>query len=78
MSKAGFTAFQTLPFPQPCYPTGWWSCTLARKPADGHHGSFDFREADARAKAFASRYYSADIHRGAATLPPFVAEALAE
>src|SRR5690606_6241225 len=71
MRKAGFTAFQTLPFPQPCYPTGWWSCTLARKA-----GGFDFREADARGKAFATRYYSADIHKGAATLPPFVAGAL--
>ena len=73
MGKAGFTTFKTLPFPQPCYPTGWWSCTLAKK-----SGGFDFREADARAKAFASKYYSADIHRGAATLPPFVAEALGE
>ena len=71
MGKAGFTAFQTLPFPQPCYPTGWWSATLAKK-----SGGFDFREDDARGKAFASKYYSADIHRGAATLPPFVAEAL--
>jgi spermidine synthase len=73
MGKAGFARFQTLPFPQPCYPTGWWSCTLAKK-----SGSFDFREADARARTFASKYYSADIHRGAATLPPFVAEALGE
>jgi len=31
MRKAGFTTFKTLPFPQPCYPTGWWSCTLARR-----------------------------------------------
>jgi spermidine synthase len=73
MGKAGFTRFQTLPFPQPCYPTGWWSATLARK-----SGGFDFREADARAKTFASKYYSADIHKGASTLPPFVAEALGE
>ncbi len=71
MGKAGFTRFQTLPFPQPCYPTGWWSCTLARK-----SGGFDFREADARAKGFATRYYSADVHRAAQSLPPFVAEAL--
>jgi spermidine synthase len=53
--------------------TGWWSCTLAKK-----SGGFDFRDADARAKAFASKYYSADIHKGASTLPPFVAEALGE
>lgn len=71
MRAAGFTAFQTLPFPQPCYPTGWWSCTLARK-----SGGFDFRDADARAKAFETRYYSADVHRGAQALPPFVAAAL--
>ena len=38
---------------------------------------FEFREADARAKAFATKYYTADIHKGAASLPPFVAEALA-
>ncbi len=73
MGKAGFSVFQTLPFPQPCYPTGWWSCTLARKA-----GGFAFREDDADGKAFDSKYYSADIHRGAATLPPFVAAALAE
>ena len=73
MGKAGFTSFKTLPFPQPCYPTGWWSCTLARK-GDG----FEFREADARARGFDTRYYSADIHRGALATPPFVAAALGE
>jgi spermidine synthase len=71
MRKAGFTTFQILPFPQPCYPTGWWSCALTRK-----SGGFAFRENDARAKSFDTKYYSADIHRGASTLPPFVAEAL--
>jgi len=73
MGKAGFAEFATLPFPQPCYPTGWWSCTLARKPGGG---GFGFREADARGKGFATRYYSADLHRGALATPPFVAEAL--
>ncbi|MGJ4803439.1 polyamine aminopropyltransferase [Luteimonas sp. SDU82] len=73
MGKAGFTRFQTLPFPQPCYPTGWWSCTLARK-----SGGFDFREDDARDKPFKTKYYSAEIHRGAQALPPFVAQALAD
>ncbi len=71
MRKAGFTRFATLPFPQPCYPTGWWSCTLARKSQ-----GFGFREGDAQAAAFARKYYSADIHRGALTPPPFVAAAL--
>ncbi len=71
MAKAGFATFQTLPFPQPCYPTGWWSCTLARKA-----GGFAFRESDVEAKTFPTKYYSAGIHRGAAILPPFVAAAL--
>ena len=73
MAKAGFAGFALLPFPQPCYPTGWWSCTLARKPGGG---GFGFREADARGKEFPTRYYSADLHRGALATPPFVAEAL--
>ncbi|GAB3737804.1 polyamine aminopropyltransferase [Luteimonas pelagia] len=74
MAKAGFAAFATLPFPQPCYPTGWWSCTLARK----HGHGFEFREGDAQDKAFGTKYYTAGIHRGALSTPPFVAEALAE
>ena len=72
MGKAGFTTFQTLPFPQPCYPTGWWSCTLARK-----QGGFNFRSSDARTAELKTLYYSADIHQGALTLPPFVQQALA-
>ena len=74
MTKAGFASFQTLPFPQPCYPTGWWSVTMARKQAGA---GWDFREADARAKGFDTLYYTADIHRGGQALPPFVAKALA-
>ena len=73
MRKAGFQSFQTLPFPQPCYPTGWWSVTMAKKEANA---DFNFREADARAKTFETLYYSADIHAGACHLPPFVAKAL--
>jgi spermidine synthase len=73
MAKAGFAEFATLPFPQPCYPTGWWSCTLARKPGAG---GFGFRQADAEGRAFATRYYSPGIHQGALATPPFVATAL--
>lgn len=46
---------------------------MAKKAAGA---SFDFREGDARARPFASQYYSAEIHAGAQSLPPFVAEAL--
>jgi spermidine synthase len=47
--------------------------TLARK-----QGGFDFRQADAAAKPFATRYYSAHLHTGTQVLPPFVAEALGQ
>ncbi|MCC8363231.1 polyamine aminopropyltransferase [Lysobacter sp. A6] len=71
MRKAGFTTFQTLPFPQPCYPTGWWSCTMARK-----SGDFEYRVVDSRGKAFETKYYTADIHQGALAPIPFVSAAL--
>ncbi|QOC24311.1 polyamine aminopropyltransferase [Wenzhouxiangella sp. AB-CW3] len=31
MEQAGFETIRTLGFPQPCYPSGWWSATQARK-----------------------------------------------
>ena len=72
MRTAGFPSIRTLPFPQPCYPTGWWSCTMARK-----GGTLDeFRERDAAGKPFATRYYNADVHRAALAQPEFMREAL--
>ena len=72
MRTAGFHAVRTLPFPQPCYPTGWWSCTMARKGAD----LTDFRERGAATKNFATRYYNAEVHKGALALPEFMRTAL--
>lgn len=72
MRKAGFGALCTLQFPQPVYPSGWWSITMARKNAnlDG------FREAAADRRRFATRYYSVAMHKAALALPPFVLEQL--
>ena len=68
MKEAGFGQCHTLPFPQPVYPTGWWSCTMA-----GPAGSLtQFREADSANKAFKTEYYNADIHRGALAVPEFM------
>ncbi|HBP68247.1 MAG TPA: polyamine aminopropyltransferase, partial [Alcanivorax sp.] len=72
MREAGFSHTRTLPFPQPVYPSGWWSCTLAGK----DHDVADFRQADATGKSFETRYYSADIHKAALVLPPFMEQAL--
>ncbi len=73
-AEAGFSDTQTLFFPQPIYPTGWWSATLAKK-----QGTFaGFREADARAKPFATRYYNHDIHRAALVQPEFFRQAFGD
>lgn len=75
MRHAGFVSFRTLPFPQPCYPTGYWSLTMASKsPRD----LTAFRESHAARKGFETQYYSAAVHRGALALPPFVQKALGD
>lgn len=73
MLDAGFAALQTLNFPQMIYPSGWWTCTLARK-AEGFDG---FREADAAAAELNTDYYNVDIHKAAMALPNFVQKAFA-
>ena len=74
MKGAGFHALRTLTFPQPCYPTGWWSATLARKGTD----LSAFRERGAATKTFATRYYNAEMHKAALAMPEFLREALGE
>ena len=73
MGDAGFDAASTLTFPQPVYPSGWWSVTMARKGANLN----GFREAAAERRPFATRYYSPSTHRASLALPPFVDKALA-
>lgn len=73
MRGAGFADVRTLQFPQPVYPSGWWTCTMAAK-----NGSIDgFREQDAAQRPFQTRYYSPGVHHGAMALPPFMLEAFA-
>jgi spermidine synthase len=74
MSDAGFEDVKTLQFPQPVYPSGWWSATMARKGEiiDG------FREAAVVAKPFETLYYSAEIHQAAFAMPPFFYRGLME
>ena len=73
MGEAGFAACRTLSFPQPVYPSGWWSATMARKDVKLN----GFREAAAERRNFKTRYYSVQTHRAAMALPPFMVEALA-
>jgi spermidine synthase len=74
MRAAGFHSVRTLPFPQPCYPSGWWSCTLARKAID----LSGFRERGAKTKQFETRYYNVDVHRAALAQPEFMRDVLGE
>ena len=70
---AGFDDARTLFFPQPIYPTGWWSATIGAK---GTHVD-GLREADAAAKTFETRYYNLEIHRAAFAEPEFFRRARA-
>jgi spermidine synthase len=72
MREAGFARTHLLHFPQPLYPSGWWSGSLATKqdvPLE--------QRLDAKAiAALDTQYYNADTHRGAFALPTYVAKAL--
>lgn len=74
MRGAGFRDVKTLFFPQPIYPSGWWSATMACKdaPIDG------FRAAAAENRPFETLYYNVDIHRAALAEPEFFRRAMRE
>lgn len=72
MLDVGFSSVQTIPFPQPIYPSGLWSCTLAKK--NGEFG--DFRHQDAAEMSNQCEYYSPVIHQSAMRLPNFLKKVL--
>jgi spermidine synthase len=67
MRTAGFAQTHLLHFPQPIYPSGWWSASLARK----GKGKLSARLAPAALKRLKTQYYSAETHRAAFAVPPF-------
>lgn len=79
MRRAGFADVRSLHFPQPVYPSGWWTATLACKSGE----VTPKRLADAEQQPPSTRYYNPAVHQAAFCLPAFVAngltpEALAE
>lgn len=61
MAEAGFSESRTLGFPQPCYPSGWWSATLAVKA-----GQLSVPDSGRFAAAkIGTRYYNPQVHAGA-------------
>ena len=73
LQAADFADARTLFFPQPIYPTGWWSATIGAK----NSRLDDFRSADVAARAFETTYYNAEIHRAAFAQPEFFRKARA-
>ncbi len=71
MKAAGFSDTKLLHFPQACYPSGWWSTTIA----SNSHDLNGFREMDVRNKTFKTRYYNADMHKAALAQPEFCRKA---
>ena len=69
---AAFDDVRTLFFPQPIYPSGWWSATVGRK-GGGIEG---FREDAVAERGFETRYYNAEIHRAAFATPEFFQRAV--
>ncbi|HEX7048192.1 MAG TPA: polyamine aminopropyltransferase [Gammaproteobacteria bacterium] len=70
MRGAGYADVKTYQFPQPVYPSGWWSGTMARKGA----AFGGFRDA----LNFETRYYTGEIHRGALAMPAFFQREIAK
>ena len=65
LKAVGFQSIDWLHFPQSCYPSGWWSATVARKGGDlklpypPEKINLD------------TRYYNRDIHKAALAKPAF-------
>ncbi len=66
--EVGFAQTQLLPFPQPCYPSGWWSITVARTVASN--------AAPRPADGLNTQYYQTQTWHAAMALPPFLQQQL--
>lgn len=72
LKLSGFSSSLTLPFPQPVYPSGWWSVTLGGKNID----TTSYRKIDVDNKPFTTDYYNANTHAAALAQPEFLKRAL--
>ena len=67
MAKASFSHISPIFFPQPVYPSGWWSATLASQSK-----LHPVRAKQAQNMPFDTRYYNASIHLAAFAQPNFL------
>jgi len=70
--RAGFAATHLISFPQPSYPTGWWSATLAARD-DLALAMPPTEDAD-----FHTEYYTSAMHHAAFAQPAFMKRILAK
>jgi spermidine synthase len=68
MRSAGFKQTHLLHFPQTIYPSGWWSASIACK----KKGKLKQRLTPAALRKLKTKFYSAETHKAAFALPPFV------
>lgn len=71
MHEAGFSQTHLLHFPQPVYPSGWWSASLACK-----RPMLEERLDERAIAALETQYYNAATHRAAFALPNYLREQL--
>jgi spermidine synthase len=67
MRQGGFAQTHLIHFPQPTYPSGWWSASLARK----GKGRLAQRLSPKAIAGLKTQYYNADTHRAAFAVPGF-------
>lgn len=72
MREAGFAQTHLLHFPQPIYPSGWWSASMACK----HARPIGERLDEGAIAALDTRYYNAATHRAAFALPNYLRDTL--
>lgn len=70
MRQAGFATSHVLSFPQPVYPTGWWSASLAQRDAST-------LKTPTNTDALQLDYYTPQIHTAAFAQPAFLQRQLA-
>jgi spermidine synthase len=77
MRGAGFNDVHTLDFPQPLYPSGWWSATMALKSDVYKDGKLlNCREQDIKNKNFETLYYAYPVHLAAMQQKPLLNDQL--
>lgn len=70
MRAAGFDQTKTIDFPQPCYPSGWWSATMAGK----ENSLTEIRLSDIASRPFKTTYFNESIAKATYSCPQFLSE----